>query len=133
MAICSDIDRTTTLERFLAIQEFLKATRNTSMGPGTGLEIGNSFFADRPYGSFPYLSNRSAEREFIETLVEAGQIDCLHLYGDGAPSRAHALRGLKEFELTVCKVDVWVGRVRAPCQLGANGKRKIDLAPLQLA
>jgi hypothetical protein len=44
LTICSDIDGTDTLENFLATQNFLNTERDTDMGLGIGLEIGNSFF-----------------------------------------------------------------------------------------
>jgi len=120
MAICSDIDGTTTLERFLAIQEFLNTTRNTSVGPGIGLEIGNSFFPYTPDDSFAYFSSRPADREVIETLIKTGYIDCLHSYGDGARSRADALRALEEFEHSRCKLDVWVNHAQASSNFGKD-------------
>lgn len=53
------------------------------MGPGIGLEIGNTFFPYTPDDSFAYFSNRPADRDVIEILIKAGYIDCMHSYGDG--------------------------------------------------
>ena len=120
LAICSDIDGTKTLERFLAIQEFLNTERNTPMGPGVGLEIGNSFFPYTPNDSFGYFSSRAVDREVIETLIKSGHIDCMHSYGDGAYVRADALRASEQLERSGCKVDVWVDHSRAPSNFGKD-------------
>lgn len=120
LVICSDIDRTKTLERFLAIQEFLNTTRNTSMGPGIGLEIGNSFFPYTSDDSFGYFSSRPEDRNVIETLIKAGYIDCLHSYGNGVCSRSDAIRALEEFEHRGCKLDVWINHSRAPSNFGKD-------------
>jgi len=120
IAICSDIDGTTTLERFLAIQEFLNTRRDTLIGPGIDLEIGNSFFPYTPDDSFAYFSSRPADREVIETLIKAGYVDCMHSYGDGARLRSDALRALEELERSGCKLDVWVDHARAPSNFGKD-------------
>ncbi len=120
LAICSDIDGTTTLERFLSIQEFLNTTRSTPMGTGVGLEIGNSFFPYTPDDSFAYFSGRAADREVIEAFIKAGYIDCLHSYGDGVGLRGDAVRALEELERNACKLDVWVDHARAPSNLGKD-------------
>ena len=120
VAICSDIDNTKTLNRFLAIQEFLNTTNDTPTGPGIGLEIGNTFFPHSPDDSFAYFSSRTEDREVIECLIKSGFIDCIHSYGDGAYSRADALKTLDELERTGCKIDVWVDHARAPSNFGTD-------------
>jgi hypothetical protein len=120
LAICSDIDGTTTREQFLSIQEFLNTTNDTPMGPGIGLEIGNSFFPYTLDDSFAFFSSRPADREVIETLISAGYIDCLHSYGDGAQSRADALQALEELEQKGCKLKVWVDHARASSNFGKD-------------
>ena len=120
LAICSDIDGTTTLDRFLTIQEFLNTQRSSSMGPGIGLEIGNSFFPYTDEDSFAYFSSRSDDREVIEAFIKAGYIDCMHSYGDGARSRAEALQALEVLERRGCKLEVWVDHSRAPSNFGKD-------------
>lgn len=120
MTLCSDIDGTTTVERFLAIQEFLNTTGPTSMGPGVGLEIGNTFFPYPLNDDFGYFSSRPRDREVIETMIKAGYIDCIHSWGDGATTREQALRGLAELDRSGCKLKVWVDHSRAPSDFGKD-------------
>ena len=120
MTICSDIDGTTTVERFLAIQEFLNTTEETSMGSGVGLEIGNTFFPYPLDDDFGYFSSRSHDREVIETMIKAGYIDCIHSWGDGATTREQVLTGLKALEDSGCKLKVWVDHSRAPSDFGKD-------------
>jgi hypothetical protein len=98
LAICSDIDGTDTLEKFLTIQEFLNTERETRLGPGLGLEVGNTFFPIAPDDSFSYLSSRPEERETLAAFIKAGYVDCLHSYGSGARSREDVVRALDALE-----------------------------------
>jgi hypothetical protein len=120
LAICSDIDGTATCEKFLAIQEFLNTERETALGPGLGLEIGNSFFPYSADDSFAYFSSRPQDRETLRRFIRAGYVDCLHSYGDGACSRDDALRALEQLERDGCCLDTWVDHDRAPSNLGRD-------------
>ncbi len=133
LTICSDIDDTKTVERFVGIQNFLNVTEDTGMGPGLGLEIGNTFFPYTPDDSFGYFSSRSTDRQVIETLIKAGYIDCIHSYGDGATSRADALRALEAFEQSGSKVDIWIDHSHAPTNFGKDttpGEGDVKGSPL---
>lgn len=120
MVICSDIDGTLTREKFLAIQEFLNTERETALGPGLGLEIGNSFFPYTTDDTFAYFSSRSQDRETLRHFIQAGYVDCLHSYGNGAQSRDDVLRALEQFEKDRCHLDVWIDHARAPTNLGRD-------------
>lgn len=120
LAICSDIDGTDTLDKFLSIQNFLCADYDTPIGPGLGLEIGNSFFPYALGDSFSYFSGHPRDREVIGSLIRAGYIDCLHSYGDGASSRDDVLQALDAFERERCKLKVWVDHFRAPSNFGKD-------------
>jgi len=120
LAICSDVDGTDTAEKFLAIQNFLNTERDTGMGPGLGLEIGNSFFSLTPDDTFSYLSSRPTDRAIIGDFIKAGYIDCMHSYGDGAQSRDDVLRALDALEQDGCQVKVWVDHARAPTNFGKD-------------
>ena len=120
LAICSDIDGTRTRERLLAIQEFLNTSRDTSMGPGLGLEIGNSFFPYTPDDSLAYFSSRPADRDTLETLIAAGYVDCIHSFGDGVNTRARALEALETFTRRGLRLSVWVDHARAPSNFGKD-------------
>jgi len=120
LTICSDIDGTTTLDRFLAIQNFLNKKRWTTLGDGIGLEIGNSFFPYTTDDSFAFFSSRKSDQELIITLIKSGYIDCLHSYGDGATSRDQMERALEIFERNDCRLDVWTDHSRAPSNFGKD-------------
>jgi hypothetical protein len=129
LAICSDIDGTDTLEKFLAIQEFLNTERETKLGPGLGLEIGNTFFPITPDDTFSYLSSRPAERETLAAFIKAGYVDCMHSYGSGARSREDVARVLEALEEDGCKVAVWVDHSRAPTNLGSRSMGGMGAQP----
>jgi hypothetical protein len=120
LALCSDIDWTTTSGRFLAIQEFLNTESETPMGQGLGLEIGNSFFCHTPDDSFAFFSSRPRDRELIETFIKAGYLDCLHSFGDGARTREHALEALEALQACGCHIEVWIDHSYAPTNLGKD-------------
>jgi hypothetical protein len=120
LAICSDVDRTHTRERFLDIQTFLNDDAEGPGGPGVGLEIGNTFFPYPADDSFAYFSSRPADRETIRTLVRAGYVDCLHSYGEGVTARATALQALEQLERDGCRVSVWVDHAKVPTNLGKD-------------
>ncbi|MHB0875988.1 MAG: hypothetical protein ACYC5O_08090 [Anaerolineae bacterium] len=120
VAICSDVDKTRTLERFLDIQRFLNTETVGADGPGIGLEIGNTFFPYTPDDTLSYFSSRPAERETIRALVQAGYIDCLHSYGDGVAERAQALQALESLDRDGCRLAVWVDHAKAPTNFGKD-------------
>jgi len=133
LAICSDIDSTRTLERLLAIQEFLNSRYDTGMGPGLGLEIGNSFFPYTPDDSLAFFSSRAQDRDAITALIHAGYVDCIHSYGDGAHTREHAIRAIDALEQAGCKLDVWVDHSHAPSNFGKDvtpGQGDVPGAPV---
>lgn len=120
LTLCSDIDGTHTAEHFLTIQDFLCSTQMTPMGPGLGLEIGNSFYPFTPDDSFAYRSSRPRDRKVIETLIRAGYIDCIHAFGEGNTVLADALRVLDDLERAGCTPDVWTDHYRTPYNLGKD-------------
>ena len=98
LAICSDLDETPDADTYFELMRFLNTTGETSMGPGVGLEIGNSIYFDMPPGHFSYWNTSEENRERIRVLIRSGHIDCLHSFGDLATTRAHAVRALEELE-----------------------------------
>lgn len=120
LAICSDIDNTKSLEKFLAIQEFLNTDRCTPMGKGLALEIGNSFFPYAPNDEFAYFSSRKADRDAIEAFARVGLLDAIHSFGDGADTRAHAARALDRLKDNGCMLDTWINHSQAPSNFGAS-------------
>ena len=120
LAICSDLDETPDAATYFELTRFLNTTENTTMGPGVGLEVGNTIYFDMAPGNFSYWNASEADREMIRTLIRSGHIDCLHSYGDLATVRAHAGRALDELVKHDCRIRVWVDHAVAPTNFGAD-------------
>jgi len=120
IAICSDIDNTETLEKFLEIQKFLDSKEMSSMGEGVGLEIGNSFFFyEPPDGAISYFLSGPPVMETIISFIKSGQIDVLHSYGKKSDfTREDAIKSLAELKKNNCKIDVWVDHDRSMSNIG---------------
>lgn len=120
LAICSDLDETPDIATYLEIARLLNTTEMTTMGPGVGLEVGNSMYFDMPPGLLSYWNTDDAGRAAIRALIQSGHIDCLHSYGDLATTRAHAGRALDELTKYNCRLDVWVDHAVAPSNFGQD-------------
>ena len=120
LAICSDLDETPDRQVYWDIMRFLNTTEDTAMGPGVGLEVGNSIYFDMPSDQFAYWNTDDAGREMVRTLIRSGHIDCRHSYGDLATTRAHAGRALDELARHDCKLEVWIDHGTAATNFGAD-------------
>lgn len=120
LAICSDLDETPDAPTYFELMRFLNTTQETSMGPGVGLEIGNTIYFDMAPGQFSYWNTDAENRERIGALIRSGHIDCLHSFGDLATTRAHAERALNELESHGCKLPVWIDHSKAPTNFGPD-------------
>ena len=120
LAICSDLDETPDRHVYWDIMRFLNTTEDTAMGPGVGLEVGNSIWFDMPSDQFAYWNTDDAGREMVRTLIRSGHIDCLHSYGDLATGREHVERALNELTRYDCKLEVWIDHDVAPTNFGAG-------------
>ncbi|MGZ9148731.1 MAG: hypothetical protein ACXW4G_10195 [Candidatus Deferrimicrobiaceae bacterium] len=120
LSICSDLDETPDEAVYLETIRFLNGTKTTTMGPGLGLEVGNTMYFDMPEKHFSYWSAGEEGRERVRVLMRSGHIDCLHSFGDMATSRAHAERALEEMERHGCKLRVWVDHGVAPSNFGSD-------------
>jgi hypothetical protein len=120
LAICSDLDETPDAATYFELMRFLNTTQDTTMGPGVGLEVGNTIYFDMAPGHFSYWNATEADREKIRALIRSGHIDCLHSYGDLATTRAHAARALDELVKHDCRIPVWVDHAVAPTNFGAD-------------
>lgn len=120
LAICSDLDETPGGAVYHEIMRYLNTIEPTSMGPGVGLEVGNTIYFDMPQGQFAYWSAGEPEREMVRTLIRSGHIDCLHSYGDLATSRSHVERALEELTRHGCRISVWIDHATAPTNFGAD-------------
>jgi hypothetical protein len=108
LAICSDLDETPDRHAYWEIMRFLNTVEETAMGPGVGLEVGNSIYFDMPPDQFAYWNTDDAGREMVRMLIQSGHIDCLHSYGDLATTRKHAARALDELARHDCRLQVWI-------------------------
>ena len=120
LAICSDLDETLDRNVYWQILRFLNMTEDTVMGPGVGLEVGNSIYFDMPPGQFACGNTDEAGRQMVRALVRSGYIDCLHSYGDLATTRDHAHRSLDELAKHDCRLEVWVDHGTAPTNFGQD-------------
>jgi len=120
LAICSDLDETPDCHVYWETMRFLNTTETTAMGPGVGLEVGNTIYFDMPRGQFSYWNTDDAGREMVRNLIRSGHIDCLHSYGDLATTRDHAGRALDELVRHDCRLEVWVDHSKAPSNFGAD-------------
>lgn len=120
LAICSDLDETPDRHVYWEIMRFLNTTEMTCMGPGVGLEVGNTIYFDMPRDQFAYWNTDDAGREMIRALIRSGHIDCLHSFGDLATSREHAGRALDELDRHGCRLSVWVDHGTAVTNFGSD-------------
>ncbi len=120
LAICSDLDETPDAGVYFETARYLNTTETTAMGPGLGLEVGNTMYFDMPPDQFAYWNAEGAAREGIRTLMRSGHIDCFHSFGDLATSRSHAARSLDDLDRHGCRVAVWIDHAVAPTNFGAD-------------
>jgi hypothetical protein len=90
------------------------------MGPGVGLEVGNTIYFDMPRDQFAYWNTDDRGRATVRALIQSGHVDCLHSFGDLATSRAHAARALDELARHDCMLRVWIDHAVAPTNFGAD-------------
>jgi hypothetical protein len=120
IAICSDLDETPDRRVYYEIVRFLNTTQNTAIGPGVGLEVGNSIFFLMPDDQFSYVGTDDAGRDMVRAIIHSGHIDCLHSYGDHAQTRHHVELILAELDKHACKLKVWVDHSKAPTNFGPD-------------
>jgi hypothetical protein len=120
MAICSDLDETPSKEVYFEIMRFLNTEKESLIGAGVGLEVGNTIYFDMPNEQFSYWNTDDEGRERIRKLIKAGFIDCIHSFGDYAVDRSHAEHALKELEKNKCFIKVWVDHAQAITNLGED-------------
>ena len=120
LAICSDLDETPDRHVYWEIMRFLNTTEDTAMGPGVGLEVGNTVYFDMPPDQFAYWNTDDAGRAMVRALIHSGHVDCLHSYGDLATRREHAGKALEELDRHGCKLEAWVDHGTAPTNFGAD-------------
>jgi hypothetical protein len=120
VAICSDLDETPNWRVYGEIMRFLNTTESTPMGPGVGLEVGNSIYFMMPPDQYSYFGTDEAGREMARALMHSGHIDCMHSYGDHARTRRDVERVLAELVRHGCRLKVWVDHSTAPTNFGPD-------------
>jgi len=120
LAICSDLDETPDLRVYLDIVCYLNGHEASSMGPGLGLEVGNSIYFDMPPGQLAYWNAGDKGQAALRSLIRSGHVDCIHSFGDLAVSRGHAERALAELRRHDCRLEVWVDHSKAPTNFGSD-------------
>jgi len=120
LAIASDLDETPDFASYHETARFLNTTEETSMGPGLGLEVGNSIYFDMDPGQFSYWNADAAGRAAVRELIRSGHVDCLHSFGDLATTRRHAERALDELSRYGLALHVWIDHAVAPTNFGAD-------------
>ena len=120
LAVCSDLDETPDDGVYLEIARFLNSTEATAMGPGVGLEVGNTIYFDMPPGQFSYWGTGDRGRAMARALMRSGHIDAIHSWGDLATGRRHAERNLAELERNACRLEVWIDHSRAASNFGPD-------------
>jgi len=120
LAICSDLDETPDKNVYWEIMKFLNTTKDTAMGTGVGLEVGNSIYFDMPQDQFAYWNTDDVGREMVRALIHSGHIDCLHSFGDFATKREHAAKALDELEKYGCKLQIWIDHGTAVTNFGSD-------------
>ena len=120
LAICSDLDETPDKEVYFEIMRYLNTTEETKIGPGVGLEVGNTIYFDMPPDQFSYWNTDDHGRGMVRELIKSGHIDCLHSFGDLATTRTHAGRALEELDRYGCRLKVWIDHGTAPSNFGPD-------------
>jgi O-antigen/teichoic acid export membrane protein len=129
LAICSDLDLTPDRHAYLDTARYLNTTDPTSMGPGVGLEVGNTIYFDMDRSQFAYWNTDDAGRDMVRALIRSGHIDCLHSFGDLATSRMHAARSLDDLARHDCRLEVWIDHAVAPTNFGGDIMRGFGDVP----
>lgn len=120
LAICSDLDGTVDKRAYWAIAQFLNTRDETAMGPGVGLEVGNSIHFRAKQHRFSYWSTDDVGREMVRALTRSGHIDCLHSFGECVHTRDKAKQALDELERHGCQLEVWVDHGGAGTNFGPD-------------
>jgi len=120
LAICSDLDETPDAHVYFETARYLNTAEDTCMGPGLGLEVGNTIYFDMPPSQFAYWNTDERGREGLRALMRSGHIDCFHSFGDLAVTRRDAARSLDDLDHHGCRLAVWIDHAVAPTNFGAD-------------
>jgi len=120
VALCSDLDATPDWRCYLETMRYLNTSSATALGPGLGLEVGNSIYFDMPPREFAYWNTDDCGRHVVRSLVRSGHVDCLHSFGSLAATRDRAQRALEELARHDCRLEVWTDHSVAPTNFGAD-------------
>jgi hypothetical protein len=118
LAICSDVDNTSSVQVYMDIMDFLNGKQQTCYGPGLNLEVGNSFwfFNGTLSTQLSYFQGTDHKKEtdfapHCRALWQSGHLDALHTYGNfdtGGFSRKHGETALKIMQKYKAPIWTWV-------------------------
>jgi hypothetical protein len=119
LALSNDLDHLWEPRSWYGFLRFLNTREETALGPGLGLEVGDSFWFysdhadEQPAAYFEGLSSRpSPFAPYIGTLGRAGYLDTLHSYGNfsrhGGFRREHAVQAARALEDEGFAPRAWV-------------------------
>ncbi|PKH01068.1 hypothetical protein CXF72_18700 [Psychromonas sp. MB-3u-54] len=117
LTICSDLDETPNKDIYFETARYLNTTKETLLGKGVGLEVGNTIFFDMPAHNFSYTNTDNDGREKIHKLIQSGHIDCLHSFGDFVISREKIEKYWSVIRQGERKIEVWVDHGQAATNL----------------
>jgi hypothetical protein len=120
VALCSDLDATPDWRVYLDTMRYLNTSGATALGPGLGLEVGNSIYFDMAPREFAYWNTDDCGRHVVRALIRSGHVDCLHSFGTLAATRASAQRALDELARHDCRLEVWTDHSVAPTNFGGD-------------
>ncbi len=117
LTLNSDIDGTDTRSEFLTIQEYINTRNETPLGPGLGLEIGNSIFPRAPYGRFALFSDDPRDFQVISELIKRGWIDAIHSFN--LDTDRDTIRGIiEDMDAAGLHFPVWVNHSEVFSDIG---------------
>ncbi len=118
MAVCSDLDGTPDEASYLETIRFLNGTGDTAMGPGLGLEAGNTIYFDMPAGAFHIGTPGMRRGKGSASSSGRGTSTASTPSGRG-DTRAHRKRrgGAGRHG---CALKVWVDHGTAPTNFGRD-------------
>jgi hypothetical protein len=120
-AICSDLDETLDAPAYARIVRFLNTDEQVEgIGPGVGLEIGNTIYFHMGPEQFSYWNTGDAGREMVRAWIRSGHIDCFHSYGDLALTRRDAAQSLEDLARHGCSLRTWVDHGTAVTNFGGD-------------
>ncbi len=117
LAICSDLDETTSWHEYFELVRFFNTDEMTQFGQGLNLEVGNTLYFSMPEGNCCYFNATHDEKSYIHQLLASGHIDCLHSFGDLVQTKEEVAQALSSLSALSVRPRVWVDHAQAKTNL----------------